>query len=374
MNYIWQYPAWPDVVWDDTAILPLLGKARRAQGELLGKCEALGFNLSPKTQAEILIEEAVKTSAIEGENLDLASVRSSVARKLGLPMAGLPPHVPPSVEGLVEMLLDAVTDHEKPLTAERLCAWQAALFPSGTSGFKKIRTGEWRTPEEDPMQVVSGPKGHERIHYEAPPAKQLPSEIEKFLVWWRKSRTEMDGLLRAGAAHFKFVTIHPFEDGNGRVTRALTDMALAQDETSFQRFYSLSSQIMKERENYYEALEIAQKQERDITSWLEWFLNCYLRAVKNSENLIAQIRDKAKFWQAHTEVSLSEHQRKALNRLLDAGRGNFQGGLTNSKYVSLAKVSRATAFREINDLVEKKMLHPNKGKGRSSSYEIAWVD
>jgi Fic family protein len=371
MKYIWEQEVWPEVTWDHETLLPLLGKARQAQGRLLEKFQNLGFELSPKAQAEILTEEAVQTSAIEGERLDPASVRSSVARKLGLSAEGLP-FPPRHVEGLVEVLMDAVALHDMPLSTDRLKGWQAALFPSGRSGFKSVRTGEWRTEAEDPMQVVSGPVGRERIHYEAPPGELVPSEMDAFLNWWEKSRGKMDGLLRAGAVHFKFVTVHPFEDGNGRIARALTDMALAQDENAKIRFYSLSSQIMKERDRYYLVLEKTQKGMQDITPWLVWFLECFLRAVENSMGLLEQVTAKAKFWQAHAGVSLTERQRKVLNRMLDAGKGNFEGGLTTRKYVSLTKTSRATAFREIQDLLDKKMLVPNEAKGRSVSYEAAW--
>lgn len=369
MKYIWQSSTWPKLTWDSEALLGPLSQARRAQGQLLEKFSALGFEVSPRAQAELLISEAVQTSAIEGEKLDPAAVRSSVARKLGLPVQGLLLHPPRQVDGLVEVLLDAVTNFQTPLTSKRLQSWQAALFPTGYSGFKKIRVGKWRTKKEDPMQVLSGPFGREKVHYEAPPAKHISKDMKDFLKWWRDSQA-LDGVLRAGIAHFKFVTIHPFEDGNGRVARALTDMALAQDEKSKVRFYSLSTQIMKEREDYYLVLQKTQALETDITPWLKWFLECFLRAIENSMVLLSGVLAKAEFWRKHAEVPVSERQRKVLNRLLDAGKGNFQGGLTTRKYVALTKTSRATAFREIQDLLDKKLIVQNEAKGRSVSYDL----
>ena len=247
--------------------------------------------------------------------------------------------------------------------------WQAALFPTGYSGLHKIAVGRWR--RLDPMQVLSGPIGRERVHYEAPPSSRLEKEMKQFLAWWNK-KEPMEGLIRAGMAHFYFVTIHPFEDGNGRIARALTDMALAQDEKMSVRFYSLSSQIMTERDAYYEVLEKTSKGNGDITEWLLWFVACVERAIGRSEKLLDKILGKVKFWQDHSTTPINAHQRKVLNRLLDAGEGGFEGGLTTRKYVSLAKVSRATAYREIDDLVSKKILVPNSSGGRSTSYCLVW--
>jgi Fic family protein len=371
-HYIWQRPAWPDFKWQSDLLLAPLGRARLRQGKLLSKALALGFDLGQQAQVEILTEEAVKTAAIEGESLDRGSVRSSAARRLGLPTAGLPA-APRQVEGLVEVLLDATRNYHEPLTAERLKGWQAALFPTGYSGMHRVRSGDWRG-EETPMQVVSGPIGRETVHYEAPPGARIPAEVDGFLAWWMKSREAMDGLLRAGVAHFRIVTIHPFEDGNGRIARALTDMALAQDEDLPARFYSLSSQIMAERDAYYAVLEKVQKGDGDITAWLEWFLGCFERAVERSEDLLAGVLLKARFWQRHAGAGISERQRKVLNRLLDAGPGGFEGGLTTRKYAGLAGVSKPTAQREIADLVGKGMLRPNPGGGRSTSYDVAWEE
>ena len=370
MKYVWQHSNWPKLTWQSEVLLPAISKARLAQGKLLTKVTCLGFKYSQEACADILTEEVIKTSAIEGEKLNRESVRSSVARHLGLPAAGLPT-VNRAVDGLVEVLLEATQKYDKPLTAIRLKRWQAGLFPTGWSGLLKIHVGKWR-PLGVPMRVVSGPLGREKIHYEAPGAEKVEREIKQFLSWWVSSQGKEDGLLRSGLAHFYFVTIHPFEDGNGRIARALTDMALAQDEKLSTRFYSLSSQIMEERKNYYDVLEECQKGSGDITSWLKWYLECYTHAVEKAEKLIADVLAKARFWQDHGQVTINERQRKIINRLLDAGKDGFQGGLTTRKYVSMAKVSRATAFREISDLVEKDILIENPARGRSVSYNLRW--
>ena len=371
MRYVWQHTNWAAFTWNNDVLVQPLGRARLCQGGLLSKVDALGLKFSGEAQAEILIEETVKTAAIEGQTLHRDSVRSSVARRLGLPTVGLPAR-DRTADGLVDVQLDATTNYEAPLTSERLMAWQAALFPTGYSGLRKIRTGQWRGPE--PMQVVSGPVGKEKVHFEAPPDERVEGEIRDFLHWWEKESKEIEGLLRAAIAHFRFVTIHPFEDGNGRIARALTDMALAQDEKLGSRFYSLSTRIMTERDEYYRVLERCQKGEGDITDWLVWFLNCFERAVEHSETLISIVLAKARFWQRHGQTLLNERQRKVVNRLLDAGPDGFEGGLTTRKYVSMAKVSRATAFREISALVERQVLRQNPGRGRSVNYDLIWPD
>ena len=371
MTYLWQRKHWPTLRWHSEALLPLISRARLAQGKLLTKVGSFGFKLSREAQADILTEEALTTSAIEGERLNRDSVRSSVARHLGLPAAGLAP-ANRSVDGLVEVLLDATQRYATPLTAARLKRWQAALFPTGHSGLRKIRTGQWRGSEQ-PMQVVSGAVGRERVHYEAPPGQRVEQEMKRFLSWWKASATREDGLLRSGLAHLYFVTIHPFEDGNGRIARALTEMALAQDERQPTRYYSLSSQIVEECRAYYRVLEASQKGEGDVTPWLQWYVGCYTRGVERAERLIADVLAKATFWQRHAQVDLNPRQRKVVNRLLDAGKGGFQGGLTTRKYVAMAKVSRATAFREISELMERGLLTQNPAKGRSVSYEVKWT-
>jgi Fic family protein len=371
MRYIWQNAHWTEFTWNNDALVQPLGRTRQHQGALLSKVDALGLKFSSEARAEILIEETVKTAAIEGQTLNRGAVRSSVARRLGLPTAGLPEN-DRAADGLVDVLMDATSNYDEPLTPERLMAWQAALFPTGYSGLRKIRTGRWRGPE--PMQVVSGPVGREKVHFEAPPADSVDIEIEDFLQWWEKGSQNTEGLLRAAIAHFRFVTIHPFEDGNGRIARALTDMALAQDEKLESRFYSLSTRFMAERDEYYRKLERCQKGDGDITEWLVWFLECFERSVKHSETLISIVLEKARFWQRHGGSQLNERQRKVINRLLDAGPGGFEGSLTTRKYVSMTKTSRATAYREISDMVEKQVLQQNPGGGRSISYDLLWPD
>lgn len=366
MVYVWQDKKWPNLVWRADALTMMLGKCRFAQGQLLARIKSLGMDLGREAQAEVLVHEAVTTSAIEGAELSPQSVRSSVAKQLGLPFSGLPPS-DRYIDGLVEVLLDATTHYSKPLTAERLKGWQAALFPTGFSGMHKVRVGKWRNSA---MQVMSGPVGRERMHYEAPPDEKLEKEMAVFLSWWKKTQDKMDGLLRAGVAHFYFVTLHPFDDGNGRIARAITDMALAQDEKLGQRFYSLSSQIMLERKKYYDVLEASQKGGVDITEWLLWFLECVQRAIQKSETTIATVLGKGEFWQKFSGVVLSDRQHKVVNRLLDAGPDGFEGGLTTRKYVGMTRCSRATAFREIADLVEKGVLKQNEGGGRSVSYGL----
>ena len=371
MRYVWHNTNWAEFTWNNDVLVQPLGRTRLRQGGLLSKVDALGLKFSREARAEILIEETVKTAAIEGQALDRDSVRSSVARRLGLPTVGLPAG-DRTADGLVDVLMDASSNYDKPLTAERLMAWQAALFPTGYSGLRKIRTGQWRGP--GPMQVVSGPVGREKVHFEAPPADSLERETRDFLQWWEKESKNTEGLLRAAIAHFRFVTIHPFEDGNGRIARALTDMALAQDEKLGSRFYSLSTRLMAERDEYYRVLERCQKGGGDITEWLVWFLECFERAVEHSETVISIVLGKARFWQRHGQTQLNERQRKVINRLLDVGPGGFEGGLTTRKYVSMAKVSRATAFREISALVERQVLRRNPGRGRSVSYDLIWPD
>lgn len=368
MKYIWESKKWPSLTWEKGPLLTLISQARKRQGLLIARVRNLGFELEGQAQADILTEEAMKTSAIEGERLNQESVRSSVARHLGLPEAGLT-SAARSVDGLVEVLLDATRAYDKPMTAKRLKGWQAALFPTGYSGLSRIRVGKWRG--DKPMRIVSGPIGREKIHFEAPPGDRVEKEMRRFLSWWTSSLKSEDGLLRAAMAHFYFVTIHPFEDGNGRIARALTDMALAQDEKLKARYYSLSSQIMDERDEYYRILEKCSKGS-DVTDWLSWFLGCYTRSVEGAEKIIANVLAKAEFWQKHQHLEMNERQRKVLNRLLDVGKGRFQGGLTTRKYVSMTKVSRATAFREISDLLEKGILLQNSAKGRSVRYDINW--
>lgn len=367
-KYLWQQPKWADFYWDNSALFEIHGACRYEQGLLRAQVETLGLEERLEAQAEVLVEEAIKTSEIEGESLDRQQVRSSVALRLGLPTAGLcqPER---SVEGLVQILLDATHNFSVPLTAERLKGWQAALFPTGYSGMHKILVGDWR---QNLMQVVSGPAGREKVHFEAPPADLLDHEIKRLLDWWNSPQQGLDGLVRSGIVHLWFVTLHPFDDGNGRVARTLSEMALAADEQLMTRYYSLSAQIMAERPDYYNALEQAQQGTGDLTEWLQWFLHCLCRALKNSRKLIGRVLQKARFWQKFSQVSINIRQQKAVNRLLDAGKDGFDGGLNNKKYCNLTKTNRTTAFRDLADLVTKGMLIPREGKGRSVSYDLNW--
>jgi Fic family protein len=365
-RYIWQGSLWPSFKWNSERLLHPLGEARKAQGKILGLAEF--FEL--ETQADVITEEAVTTAAIEGEKLDRATVRSSVARRLGLPSAGLPP-TQRHIEGLVDMLIDATRNHADALTAERLKGWQAALFPTGYSGITRIITGDWRGSEE-PMRVVSGPIGKETVHYEAPPAASVNSMMGEFLEWFQTPQTDLDGLVRAAIAHFWFVSIHPFEDGNGRIARTITDMALAQDEKTDCRMYSMSAQIEVERNDYYEVLERNQKGNGDITEWVVWFLECLRRAIQRSGVEVQKATEKARMWQELAFLDLNERQKKAINRLYESGDGGFEGGLTTRKYMGMTHTSRTTAKREIADLIAKGLLIKNPGEGRSVSYRLSW--
>jgi Fic family protein len=370
-RYIWQLPDWTSRLrWDSDRLLTPLAATRRRQGEILGAAAGLGFDLGLEAGAAILTDEAVTTAAIEGEVLDPETVRSSVARKLGLPTAGLPATAR-HVDGLVEMLVDATQLFDEPLTEQRLKGWHAALFPTGYSGIKPIAAGDWRTSAE-PMRVVSGPVGRETVHFEAPPAKHIPAEMKRFLGWWARGPAPEDEVLRAGLAHFWFVTIHPFEDGNGRIARAIADMTLARGEATRLRLYSMSAQIRTEQGAYYDGLEQAQRGDGDVTDWMVWFVECLERAVVRSQERLEQVLAKARFWQRHAEVDLGPRQRKVVNRMLDAGPGGFEGGLTTRKYAGLTRTSRATAQREIADLVAKGLLIKGPGGGRSTNYDIAW--
>lgn len=371
-QYIWQQTSWPEFQWDHATLLEPLGNCRFQQGALLTQMKELGLDLRQQARAEILTQEAMKTSEIEGEKLDPDAVRSSVARRLGLPTAGFPSTRDRQADGIVDILLDATMNYRQNLTEERLFGWHAALFPTSYSGLHKIRVASWRDDRNGPMRVVSGPIGREKIHYEAPPAARLSSEMHRFIHWWEISHTKMDGLLRAAVGHLQFVVIHPFEDGNGRIARTLTEMALAQDENLSTRYYSLSSQIMAERKAYYQILEQTNKADGDITSWIKWFLECMSRAILDSGKLLSNVRLKARFWQQYAQAGLKERQNKIINRLLEAGPGGFEGGLTNRKYAAMGHVSKATAQRELADLRQKDILRLNPSRGRSTSYDLCW--
>lgn len=364
-KYVWQKDGWPRLRWQTDRLLDALGQARKTQGQVIAQADFVGL----EEQAKILVEEAFTTSAIEGEKLDRDSIRSSVAKRLGLENHGLP-STERVIDGLVTILTDATSLHQSALTEERLFGWHAALFPTGYSGFHKIAVGSWRKGKE-PMRVISGPTGREKIHFEAPPSAQVKKEMQDFLKWWN-SPPPLDGILRAGISHFWFVTVHPFEDGNGRIARAITDMALAQDEKTGRRLYSLSSQINKERNDYYDILEKCQKGTCDITDWLEWFLGLFIRAVHSSRTVIDVALGIAKFWNTHNQAALNARQIKAVNRLLEAGPNGFEGGMTNRKYVGLSKVSPETAKRDLHELEVLGILKRNEGKGRSVSYSLKW--
>ncbi len=366
-KWIWQLPAWPGFAWDTAALVAPLGRARRAQGEMHGIAKLLDPQLDLAAQQEILTVEGLMTSAIEGEKLDPGGLRSSIARRLGLPTAGLP-NPSRSVEGLVEMLMDATQRYERPLTLKRLHSWQAALFATGRSGLHEIKVGSLRGSA--PMRIVSGPIERERVHYEAPPRERLHSELRAFIDWFNSPPAGLDGLLRAGLAHVWFELIHPYEDGNGRVGRALLDMALARDEKRATRLYSMSARFMERRDDYYSALERTSTGSLDVTAWLVWFLEQVQAAILSSEGVVNAVLRKAQFWIAHSRDKLNERQVKALNRMLDAGAEGFVGGMTNKKYQHLTGASPATAQRDLADLVEKTCFVLTGG-GRSARYEIA---
>lgn len=363
--YLWERAGWPNFSWDAKALLEPLATARHRQGLLLGRMVQLGFELQREAQLEAVTEEVVKSSEIEGEHLDRASVRSSVARQLGLPDAGVLAPADRRTEGVVEMMLDATRNHAQRLTKKRLVGWHAALFPTGYSGLQPIKVGGWRDDAQGPMQVVSGPIGRTKVHFQAPPAERVDSEMRQFLEWFHRP-PEMDGLLRAALAHLWFVTVHPFDDGNGRIARAVTEMALAQLEASGQRFYSVSSQIRRERSGYYDILERTQKSSLDITEWLVWFLSCFTRAVDAAERTSARVLRKADFWRSHALDALSPRQTKVLNALL----GDFEGKLTAKKWAALTKCSVDTAQRDIADLVGRGILQKNPGGSKNTSYSL----
>lgn len=363
--YIHQLPGWPHFEWDGERLLERLADVRHRQGRLIGQMKALGFSLQQEAHLQTLTADVLKSSEIEGERLDAAQVRSSIARRLGIDIAGLRA-VDRHVEGVVEMMLDATRHYDRALTAERLFAWHAALFPTGRSGMTKIAVGKWRGDGSGPMKVVSGPAGKEHVHFEAPAAARLSREMQAFLKWFeREEGTEP--VLRAGLAHLWFVTIHPFEDGNGRMARAIADMALARSEGSGQRFYSMSSQIRQERGDYYSILEATQKGSLDVTRWMEWFLGCLGRAIDGAETALGTVFEKARFWERMQEVSLNDRQRLIVNRLLDG----FEGLLTSSKYAKIAKCSQDTALRDMLFLVDHGILVRNPAGGRSTSYRLA---
>ena len=362
--YLWDKSDWPAFTWNERSLIKLLVHVSREQGKLLGKMEALGFELRREAHLHTLTEDVVKSSEIEGENLEPDQVRSSIARRLGLDIGGLV-STDRNIEGVVDMMLDATGNYAEVLTEERLFAWHASLFPTGRSGMKKIQIGNWRDDSNGPMQVISGPVGKEKIHYEAPPADRVPNEMAKFLRWF-KQPGDSDPLLIAGLAHLWFVTIHPFDDGNGRIARAIADMALARAEKTGQRFYSMSAQIRREHKAYYDTLERTQKSELDVTQWQNWFLTCLLNAIEGAQQTLESVLGKAHFWERFAKTPFNKRQIKILNRLLDG----FEGNLTTLKWAKIAKCSQDTAYRDILNLIDQGALQKDAGGGRSTSYSL----
>lgn len=363
--WIYEHLDWPNFSWDDTALTSTLADIRYRQGRLLGKMEGLGFALRQEASLHTLTNDVVKSSAIEGESLRPDEVRSSIARRLGIDVAGL---IPSSrdVEGIVEMMLDATRRFNAPLTKDRLFDWHAALFPTGRSGMHRIAVGVWRMAKAGPMQVVSGPVGRENIHFEAPHADRLDQEMVGFLKWYEKNEP-IDPVIKAGIAHLWFVTIHPFEDGNGRIARAIADMALARADGIADRFYSMSSQIEAERKEYYIQLERQQRGTPDVTGWLQWFLECLGHAVSNAEDALGAVLHKARLWEQINQKPVNERQRLIINRMHE---DDFQGHMNTSKYAKLAKCSNDTALRDIQELKARAIFVQNPGGGRSTSYRL----
>ena len=367
MPFIYEHTDWPKFTWDADVLERTLAAVRHRQGRLLGRMEALGFKLRTEASLTTITADVVKSSAIEGETLNPIEVRSSIARRLGIDVGG---YIPASrdVEGIVEVMLDATQRFDRQLTAERIFGWHAALFPTGRSGMQRITVGAWRPASAGPMQVVSGPAGRERIHFEAPASDRLDHEMASFLDWFNRD-DDLDPVVKAALAHLWFGTIHPFEDGNGRIARAIADMALARADNSASRFYSMSAQIEAERRDYYSQLESQQRGDLDVTPWLTWFLACLDRALGRAEQTLAAVIDRARLWEFINRQSVNERQRLIVNRLTDG----FEGHLTTSKYAKIAKCSTDTALRDIRELLERGIIVQNQGGGRNTSYRIAAI-
>ena len=360
-KYIYQQKKWTDFTWDYSKIAVVLGEVRNLQGKLLGTMNTLGFSLKSEAALETLTLDIMKSSEIEGEKLNRKQVRSSIAKRLGLEIGGLE-FIDRNVEGVVEMLLDATQNYTDDLSEDRLFGWHSALFPSGRSGMYKIEVGKYRTGE---MQVVSGAMGQEKVHYEAVEAKNVKPEMDKFISWVNE-KSQIDSVVKSAIAHLWFVTIHPFDDGNGRIARAISDMLLARSDGSPQRFYSMSNQILKERKKYYSALGNTQHSDSDITLWLHWFLNCLKNSLLNTEITLKSVFRKANFWEKHKNTQLNERQKLIINKLFD----NFYGKLTSSKWAKMTKISSDTALRDIKYLMGKGILKQDEAGGRSTNYEL----
>ncbi|MEQ8477915.1 Fic family protein [Fulvivirga sp.] len=360
--YFYQHQDWPTFKWDNDLILPHVSKVRDLQGRLIGRMEHMGFELRDEAVLETITEDVIKSSEIEGETLNAREVRSSVARRLGMEISGLPT-AGKDVEGVVEMMLDATQNYKQPLTKDRLCGWHAALFPTGRSGMHKITVGEWRNDQQGPMQVVSGPMGKEKVHYTAPEASYLENEMNHFLNWFNTNEN-IEPVIKSAVAHLWFVSIHPFDDGNGRIARAIADSQLARADRTNQRFYSMSGQIMESKKGYYDILESTQKGNLDISQWLVWYFERLEDALEATNETLSQIVTKAKFWELHKSTAFNERQRMMINRL----QGEFVGKLSSSKWAKMTKVHRDTALRDIQDLVNKGVLEDSGEGGRSTNY------
>ena len=360
-KYIYEHKQWPNFTWDQQQLSVTLGKVRNLQGRVSGRMSGLGFSVKEETMLSTLTLDVLKSSEIEGELLNYDQVRSSIARRLGLEYAGMV-QADRNVEGVVEMMLDATQKYSKPLDQERIIGWHASLFPTGFSGMHQITIGSYRDEE---MQVVSGAMGKEKVHFQAPPPNVMQAEMDAFLDWLNQE-AQIDEVLKAAIAHFWFIIIHPFDDGNGRIARALSDMLLARSEESTQRFYSLSNQILTEKKAYYAILQKVQHSSCDITAWLEWFLNCMYRALLNTEDTLQAVLAKADFWEEHKDTSLNSRQRLMLNKLLDG----FEGKLKTSKWAKITKCSTDTALRDIKGLIGKGILRQEESGGRSTNYEL----
>lgn len=367
-KFIYQNQNWPNFIWNNERLITILGNVRHLQGRLIGKMESIGFDLRNEASLETLTLEIIKSTEIEGEILNPEQVRSSVARRLGMDIAGLIPS-DRNVDGVVDMVLNAIQNYNEPFSKERIFDWHFSLFPTGRSGMYKIIVGNWRDDASGEMQVVSGPMGKEKIHFQAPDANQIDEEINQFLNWVNNENS-IDSVIKAAIAHLWFVTIHPFDDGNGRITRAITDMLLTRSDGASQRFYSMSAQIRIERKGYYKILEETQKGTLDITKWLEWFLECLLNALKASDLVLSKVLCKHKFWNKYAKVTLNERQIKLLNKLLDG----FEGKLTSGKWAKIGKCSSDTALRDIQDLITKEILISEGSGGRSTNYILREIN
>lgn len=360
--YIWQYPEWPSFTWNDSRLIALLSEVRNLEGKIQGMMGGLGFDVQSITALNVMTEDVLRSNEIEGVILNSDKVRSSIAKHLGIDTAGLP-QPDRYTEGVVQIMMDAVTNCNKPLTPERLFNWHAALFPTGRSGMYPITVGAYRTGGE-PMQIVSGAMGKEKVHYEAPPSDVVPDMMTDFLRWINSDNTVTDPVLKAAVAHLWFVAIHPFDDGNGRLTRTITDIQLAKADGFHLRFYSMSAEILREKKTYYEILEHTTSNSTDITEWLEWFLNTMKSSILRAEETVKRVVSKSSFWQRHREIPMNERQVKMVNMLWDG----FTGKLTSSKWAKITKTSQATALRDITDLIEKGILIAAADGGRSSNY------